>query len=126
MATLTVTGGAPAAAKLYNGTDSLAPFTYGALEKDNTAESSAHTALISEATESGLERAAMTCGYEETGKSTWSHTWTNGSGATVAIWGWAIFNAASAGLMSFRHVHAAVQNVLDGGSLTESGYVTFA
>ena len=126
MATFTETGGLIVIAKRYNGVDSLDPMTYIELEKDNTPESASHTALISPATETGLTRAAATCGYEATGKATWEHDFTNGTASTVAIWGWGVFNAASAGLMGFRHVFAAVQNVLAGATLTTSGYIVFA
>lgn len=112
-------------AKIVNGVDSVAPFTYMAVGSDNTAENATQTDLIAEITTCGVGRAAATCTYEANYKSKWVHTF-QASGCSVTIWEVAVFNASSNGTPLFRHVFDVAQNISNGGALEITGLVAYA
>ena len=124
MATVVNTG-LTAVAKLINGVDLLDPFTYMALDGSDTVEAAAQTALVTEITTFGCGRAAATCTYEADYKSQWVNTFT-ATGGAIAAKGVGVLNAAAVGIMLFRHVFDAVQNISDGGSLQVTASITYA
>ena len=72
-------------------------------------ETDSSTALGSEITGTGGERATATLSYEADYKSVWTYTWTF-TGA-LAIEECAIFDAISSGNMLMRHKFASTKNV---------------
>jgi hypothetical protein len=104
MATIT-DAGILTVAKLINGTDTPAAFTYMATGSGSTAEANAQTALVTENSANGSARAAATCTYEATGVSKWVKTFEFSGAVTVREIG--IFNASSAGTMLLRHLLTA-------------------
>jgi len=119
MATLVDTG-LEYIAKLINGV-SVAPFKYIALGSGTTAEATTQTALVTELTLNGLGRAAATCGYEATGKATWSKEFTaTADSQTINEVG--IFDAAAAstGNMLMRHKYSSAKALDNTESLTVS------
>ena len=106
MATLT-NAGLEGIAKLLNGV-STAPFKYIAVGSGITAEAIDQTALATEIAANGLARAEATCGYEATGKATWSKELTStADGMQINEVG--IFDAASAGNMLMRHKYSSAK-----------------
>ncbi len=119
MATL-VDKGLEFIAKLINGV-STDPFKYIALGSGAGAEATDQTALGTELTANGLARAEATCGYEATGKATWTHEFTStADGQLVAEVG--IFDAASSGTgnMLMRHKYSSTKALDTDESLTIS------
>ena len=117
MATLVDTG-LEYIAKLINGV-SAAPFKYIALGSGTTIEATTDTALVAELTANGLGRAEATCGYEATGKATWSKEFTaTADSQTINEVG--IFNDASAGNMLMRHKYSSTKTLDTSESLTVS------
>lgn len=106
--------------KLLNGV-SVAPFKYIAVGSGTATEATADTALTTEITDSGLARAEATCGYEATGKATWSHTFT-ATADSLVVNEVGIFDAASAGHMLMRHKYSSSKN-LDTGETLEISIV---
>lgn len=117
MATLVDTG-LEYIAKLINGV-SVAPFKYLALGSGTTAEAIDQTALATELTANGLGRAETTCGYEATGKATWTHEFT-ATADGMQINEVAIFDAASTGNMLMRHKYSSTKALDNTESLTIS------
>jgi len=78
-----------------------------AIGSGSTAEAAAQTALVTEITSNGGDRAAATCGYEATAKSTWYHLWTATGVLTVREVG--VFNSITpaGSKMLLRHVWTA-------------------
>ena len=103
----------------FGGTPTFAAPTYMALGSGVTAESTSDTALVTEITTDGGERAVATVGYEASYKSTWVKTF-NFTG-TLAINECGIFDGATPGAgnsnMLMRHKFAATKNVINGDSL---------
>ena len=117
MATLVDTG-LEYIAKLINGV-SVAPFKYIALGSGTTPEAIDQTALTTEIVASGLARAAATCGYEATGKATWSKEFVaTADGMQINEVG--IFDAAAAGNMLMRHKYSSTKALDSTESLTIS------
>lgn len=117
MATLVDTG-LEHIAKLINGV-SVAPFKYIALGSGTTPEAIDQTALTTEIAASGLARAEATCGYEATGKATWSKEFTaTADGMQINEVG--IFDAATAGNMLMRHKYSSTKALDNTESLTVS------
>ena len=116
MATLT-NAGLTAKAKLLNGTDSVAPFTYIALGSGDTAEANDQTTLVTEITTNGGARAAATCSYEADYKAKWVKTFSFTGSLSINEVG--IFNddGDPAGTMLMRHKFSATKAVEDGDSL---------
>lgn len=113
-----------AVAKLLNGVDDVAAFTYMATGTDSTAEASTDTALGSENTSVGGERAAATCSYVSDYKARWVHEFTFTGDCTIRELG--IFNDASAGSMLLRHVLAADKVYASGESVEVTIDITLA
>lgn len=116
--TLTNTGFADSAWRLIHNTNAAA-FDYIAVGTDNTAASSAQTALIAEIVDSGLARA------QDASPARTTTTVTNDTSVldvtynitgTKAIYEYGLLNAASAGTMLARQVDA-VLNVVNGETL---------
>lgn len=117
MATLVDTG-LEYIAKLINGV-STAPFKYIAVGSGITAEAIDQTALATEIAANGLARAAATCGYEATGKATWSKEFVaTADGMQINEVG--IFDAAAAGNMLMRHKYSSTKALDSTESLTIS------
>ncbi|MCK9579370.1 MAG: hypothetical protein M0Q92_02830 [Methanoregula sp.] len=95
----------------YTNQTTAGSWQYLAIGEGDTAESDAHTALVSECTGSGMARALATCSYESAFKSVWSHTFTNNTAASIGVNEAAIFDAASAGHMLMRGKAPATKNV---------------
>jgi len=107
--------------------DSQDPFTYLAVGDDSTAESDAHTALLSEIEDSGLARAAATVTRETTTETNDTlqlyHEWAATGTKTVEEIG--IFNAASDGVMAARKL-TTTKTVNDGELLQGTYSIKFA
>jgi len=117
MATLT-NAGLEGIAKLLNGV-STAPFKYVAVGSGITAEAIDQTELADEITTNGLGRAEATCGYEATGKATWSKELVStADGMQISEVG--IFDAASDGNMLMRHKYTSAKALDNTESLTVS------
>jgi len=99
-----------------------ASFKYLAVGTGTTAESAAHTALVTEVTASGLERAAGTVTYEDTTHTDDTvqvvKTWT--STGTVTISEVMLGNNATAntGTMAFRELLSPTKSVVSGDTYT--------
>jgi hypothetical protein len=105
-------------AKLMNGV-STAPFKYIGLGSGTTAEATDQTGLITEITGNGLARAEATCGYEATGKATWTKEFTaTADGQQINEVG--IFDAASGGHCLMRHKYSSTKALDSTESLTVS------
>lgn len=117
MATLTNVG-LEGIAKLLNGV-STAPFKYVALGSGTTTEATNQTALATEFTANGLARVVATCGYEATGKATWTHEFVAAADG-MQINEVAIFDAATAGNMLMRHKYSSTKALDSTESLTVS------
>ena len=97
------------------------PFTYIAVGTGTTAESAAHTALVTETTTSGLERTVATTKTRATTTQTndttsLSETFTVTGSVTVAEV--AVLNAATTGTMWFRHLLGSTKALVSGDSYT--------
>ena len=119
MATLTNASFAQIASLAYLA--AAVPFTYIAVGTGTTAESAAHTALVTETTTSGLGRADATTKTRSTTTQTndttsLSETFTVTGSVTVAEVG--VFNASSAGTMWFRHKLGTAKSLINGDSYT--------
>lgn len=112
---------------LLAGDASAVPFTYLALGTGTTAAAATDTALETESSASGLERAAATVSRVTTTVSndTLQLAKTFTSGATAAITECGIFNDASAGTMLGHQVFSAA-NVVSGDSIALTYKVSFA
>ena len=119
MATLT-NAGLEGIAKLLNGV-STAPFKYVAVGSGITAEAIDQTELANEITTNGLGRAEATCGYEATGKATWSKELVSTADG-MQINEVAIFDAATAGNSNtlMRHKYSSTKALDNTESLTVS------
>jgi hypothetical protein len=111
-------------AKLCNGTDAPAAFTYMALGTGDNAEDAADVALETEITTNGGERVAATCSYEADYKAKWIKTFTFTGDLAIREMG--IFNAAAGVTLLLRHVWAAVKNVANGETMQITVKLTFA
>lgn len=98
-----------------NGVSTTAAYTYMATGSGSTAESAAHTALVTENTLNGSARATATCTYESVGIAKLVKTFTFTGAVTVREIG--IFNAASAGIMLCRHLLSADKVYANGESV---------
>jgi hypothetical protein len=107
--------GLAAVAKMINGAETIAAFTYMATGSGTTDESTSQTALIAENTSNGASRGAATCTYETLGISKWVRTFTFTGSVTINELG--IFNASSGGTMLMRHKLAATKSYSDGESV---------
>lgn len=114
MVTLT-DAGLEAVAKMINGVEAIAAFTYMATGSGTTDESTSQTALIAENTTNGAARGAATCTYETLGITKWVKTFTFTGAVTVNEL--AILNASSGGTMLMRHKLAATKSYSDGESV---------
>ncbi len=114
MATITDAGLAVVAKRL-NGSGADAAFTQIATGTGSTAESTSHTALVTENTAGGSGRAAATCTQEGIGDSKWVRTFNFTGNVTVREIG--IFNAPSGGTMFLRHVLSSNREYENGQSL---------
>jgi hypothetical protein len=114
MATIT-NAGKLAVAKLLNGVDSVAAFTYMATGSGSTAEAATQTALVTENTANGSGRAAATCSYVADYKARFVNTFNFTGAVTIREIG--IFNAPSAGTMLLRHVLTADKVYSNGESV---------
>jgi hypothetical protein len=94
MSTVTILGN-EAAIKNICGLNANDPFLYIGIGTGTTPEASNQTALVSEQTGNGLERALATCEYLTPFKIRWSHTFLVTNSTTVAEFG--IFNGSTAG-----------------------------
>lgn len=103
-------------------------FTYLAVGSGTTTESAAHTALVTEITDSGLARVASTVTQETTTQTndtlqlatTWNITGTK----TIAEVG--TFNASSGGTMGFRELLSSSWDAIDGDTYRLTCQVVFA
>ena len=109
MATLASTG-LVRAAKLLGGVDSVVPFSKLAVGTGTTAESAAHTALITKVAE-----AAATVTYEATNKCVWTATIT-GFASSYSLAEVAVLSADEC--MLLRHLWSVVRGVDPGDSVT--------
>ena len=109
-------------------TGSKTAFTYLATGTGTTAESAAHTALVTEITDSGLERAAGTVSQVTT-------TQTNDTLQVVKAWTVtgtktisevAMLNASSSGTMALRELLSPTKAVVSGDSYTLTVKLVFA
>ena len=117
MATLT-NAGLEGIAKLLNGV-STAPFKYIAVGSGTTPEATTDTALVTELTANGLTRVEATCGYEATGKATWSKEFVStADGMQINEVG--IFDDDTAGNMLMRHKYSSTKALDNTESLTIS------
>ena len=123
----TITTAGMAQIALLAGDASAVPFTYIAVGTDSTAESSGHTTLTAEITDTGLARAAATVSRVTTTATNdtlqLTHTWTASGSKTVEEVG--IFNAASAGTMLGRKITGS-KAVINGETLTGTYKVVFS
>lgn len=95
----------------YTNQSTVGSWGYMAIGSGTTAESDAHTALVTELTGTGLARAAATCSYESSYKSVWIHTFTNSTGSSVDVNEAGIFDAASSGHMLMRGLFPATKSL---------------
>lgn len=101
--------------KLINGV-STSPFTDMVLDSGTTAESTSQTlADATVITSGGLGRATATCGYEATGKATWSHDFTSTQDG-MQVNAVMIVNANDKSLM--RHKYSSTKQVDKGETLS--------
>lgn len=114
MATLTNAGKAHIA-KLLNGVDSPAAFTYMAIGSGSTAEAATQTALVAEITTNGGARAAATCSYVANYTARWTKLFNFTGNVTLREVG--IFSAPSNGTMLLRHVYPADKTYVNGESV---------
>lgn len=123
----TITNAGLAQIALLAGDASAVPFTYLALGTGTTAAAATDTALETESSASGLERAAATVSRVQTTVSndTLQLAKTFTAGATAAITECGIFNDASTGTLLGRQVFSAV-NVVSSDVLTVTYKVSFA
>lgn len=113
---LITTAGLAGVAKVLNGTDSEAAFTYVAVGSGSTAAAVGDTALVTEHTTGGLERTAATC--TTTGATTrWVAEFTNTSGGALVVREIGVFNADTGGTMLLRHVYDADETVAAGDTI---------
>lgn len=110
-----VDAGLEATARLINGVSAGAAFTYMATGSGSTAEATSQTALVTENTTNGAQRAAATCTYEATGISKWVKTFSFTGAVTLREI--AILNASSNGTMFCRHVLSADKIYANGESV---------
>lgn len=116
---LIVNTGLAGLASRFNGDGGEAAFTYLAVGSGTTAVTATDTALETEITTGGLERAAATVSREtenvtnDKGKLT--HQWT--ASATLSVTELGVLNAASAGTMFSRKI-ITTKNVESGDTLT--------
>jgi len=93
-----------------------ASFTYLAVGTGTTAESAAHTGLVTEVAASGLSRATGTVTYEDTTHTDDTvqvvKTWTVTGTVTISEVG--LFNASSSGTMAFRELLSPTKSVVSG------------
>lgn len=112
---------------LVGNVDAQTAFTYLAVGSDSTAESAAHTALQTEITTNGLERAAATVTRETTTQTNDTlqlyKVWTASGSVTVEEIG--IFNDASAGTMLGRKL-TTTKSLASGETLTATYQIIFS
>lgn len=113
---------------LVGDTGSKTAFGYLAVGTGTTAESAAHTALVTETTGSGLARAAATVSQTTTTQTNdtlqLTKTWTVSGSVTIAEA--ASFNASSAGTMGARTLLSSTRSVVSGDSYTYTQKIAFA
>jgi hypothetical protein len=107
--------GLEARARFLCGDTPVSAFTYIALGEGTGAESTSDTALGTEITTSGLERAAATCSYETGYIAQWDNTFAASGSKTINEMG--IFNDPSAGEMYLRHKFTAGISVVSGQNI---------
>lgn len=90
----------------YTNQETAGSWKWMALGSGSTAEGSGQTALVTEITTNGGERALATLGYEASYKSTWVKVFTFTGAATVRECGIFDVITASSGHMLMRHVFA--------------------
>ncbi|OQB10545.1 MAG: hypothetical protein BWY21_00304 [Parcubacteria group bacterium ADurb.Bin216] len=123
MATI-VNAGLTEVAKLIVGADSPVAFTYIALGSGTTAEANDQTALVTEITTNGGERASATASYEADYKGKLVKTFSFTGPLSVNEVG--VFNDASAGDMLLRHKFASTKAVENGDTLEVTVKTTVA
>lgn len=123
----TITNAGLAQIALLAGDASAVPFTYLALGTGTTAAAATDTALETESSASGLERAAATVSRVTTTVTNDTLQLLNAftAGASAAITECGIFNDASVGTLLGRQVFAAV-NLVSSDVLTVTYKVSFA
>lgn len=91
--------------------DTSGNITYIAVGSGETAEANDQTALVTEITNSGCERAEISSrAYEATAKAVFTHTFT-ATGA-LAINEMGLFDSSANGIMYMRHKFTATKNLV--------------
>ena len=120
--------GFAAMSDLLGDVNSVAAFEYLALGDDDTAFAVTQTTLVSELTDSGLERAGSTNTLATTSVADdtlqLTYTWT--ATGTKTIKEVAVLNAASAGTMLCRQVLGSARALTSGNTYTLTIKVSFA
>jgi hypothetical protein len=114
MVTITAVG-LESRARFLNGATPVTAFTYMAVGSGTTAESTAHTALVTEIAADGLERVAATCTYVADYTTRWDKTFACTGTHTVTEIG--IFNDPTAGNMYLRHKFTAGISLVTGQNI---------
>lgn len=109
--------GIAAIAKMISNVSPPDAFTYIATGSGSTAESSSSTALASENTAYGFQRAAATCSFISPASTKMTHVFT-ASGGTATLREVGAFNALIAGDMLLRHVLSESISYEDTDSVT--------
>lgn len=123
----TITNAGIAQIALLAGSAAAVPFTYLAVGTGNTAPGASQTTLVTELTDSGLERASATVSRTTTTQTndtlTMTKEWTSSGTKTVEEVG--IFNDASVGTMLSRALTGS-KSLVSGEKLTATYKVKFA
>ena len=126
MGTVT-TAALPEISGLVGNSGSKTAFTYLATGTGTGAESASDTALVTEITDSGLERSTGTLTLEDTTHTDDTlqivKTWTATGTKTVAEVG--MFNGASGGTMAFREKLATAKSLVSGDTYTLTAQLIF-
>jgi len=101
----------------YTNQETAGSWKWMALGSGSTAEGSGQTALVTEITTNGGERALATLGYEASYKSTWVKVFAFTGAATVRECGIFDIITASSGHMLMRHVFAGDKVMGNGDTL---------
>jgi len=102
----------------YSNQSTVGAWKWMAIGTGSTTESSAHTALVTEITGTGMLRALATLSYEDSYKSVWVYTFTNSTGAGIDVFECGIFDQlAVGGHMLMRHKFPSAKTVGIGETL---------
>lgn len=108
------TSGKRAVAQMIGGTAAIADFDYLALGTSDTAFAVGQTALVSEITTDGLERAQDASPTEAAAVLSIDYTWTATGSQTLKEVG--LFNAAADGTMLARTVLSSARSMVNGAT----------